>query len=171
MDFPSAIGLSVQTIQGALNIAQSMKGLRGADPAIEGKVGELYAKLIEALQSATQAEESRATLVKKVTALEEEVRQLRAWNGEKEKYELRPVRTGPYAPLAFALKTEHDTAEPSLWACADCYQEGKLTVLQFEERDPGRCLVLVCRQCGSDLYVHGSREPGHSRMKVGGRRR
>lgn len=164
VDFLSAINASVLTLTGAVNILKTTKELRGSKSG-STELGELNARLLEAQDFALSAQKEGAALVKRVGALEEELARVKGWEAEKAKYELRPVRTGEYAPLAYALKGEHDSPAPTHQLCTNCYERGEKSLLQAETRNPGRCHVLVCHRCGMDLYVHGQPEPEHARIK------
>jgi NMD protein affecting ribosome stability and mRNA decay len=66
---------------------------------------------------------------------------------------------------AYTLKQGMENGEPAHYLCASCYHEGHKSIMQTETRSPGRCEVMVCHRCGSDLYIRGIRQPEHHAMK------
>ncbi len=155
----SAIAGTVSALKGAMDISKAMIGLHDAQ-AIQSKIIELNAQILEAQSSAFLANEERSTLIEHVRQLEKEVADLKAWEAEKQRYQLAELTTGV---TAYAIKEEMRGAEPSHHICASCYQEGHKSILQREIRNPGMAHVDVCQRCGSDLYVIGMRHPDHKK--------
>ena len=73
-----------------------MVGLRDAE-AFRTKSIELQSVILESLNKAIEARESYATQLDRVRALEAELARLKAWDAEKEQYELKAIGQGAVA--------------------------------------------------------------------------
>jgi len=153
----SAIAGTVSALKGAMDISKAMIGLHDAQ-AMQTKVIELNSKILEAQSSAFSANDERTTLIERVRDLEKEVATLKAWETEKQRYKLSQVAPGL---TAYTMKEGMENGEPPHHLCANCYQKGQKRVMQTEHRNPGHATVLVCHDCGSDLYLSGPMFPEH----------
>jgi hypothetical protein len=118
--------------------------------------------VIELQEKILSAQSEQAELIEIAGALKARVAELEAWNADKKRYKLTDLGRGK---SAYTLKEGMENGEPPHHLCATCYNEGHKSIMQTEIRSPGRCQVLVCHQCGSDLYLTGMREPAHTGMK------
>ena len=109
-------------------------------------------------------------MLQQVRELEEQIAKLKALDAEKQRYELKELKRedGVFAEgiFVYALKADAELPEPPHRLCANCYHNGQKSVLQKEDRNPGRAEVLICHRCGAENYVAGGWQPEHS-----GRRR
>jgi hypothetical protein len=153
----SAIAAIVGSLNSAKEIAKSFVGLRDA-AVIQTKVIELQTAILSAQKSAFSANAAQTALLEQVRQLKEEVARLKAWETEKQRYQLTELTPGV---MAYALKEEMRAGEPTHYLCANCYQNGEKAFLQQETRTPGMARVQVCHKCGSELYVRGIRQPEH----------
>ena len=119
---------------------------------------------IEAIssQKILSAQADQTELAETVGALKARVAELEAWDADKKRYKLTDLGGGM---TAYSLKEGMENGEPPHHLCAACYNEGHKSIMQKEDRTPGRCQVLVCHRCGSDLYLSGIRDPEHHVMK------
>lgn len=157
------ISQTLTSLKSAHDIAKAMLTIRDAT-LIQGKILELQGIILSAQESALASNAAQFALVEEKRALEKEVTDLKAWNREKEKYELKRFDSGA---SAYIPKDEMQLPEASHHICANCYHSGCKSILQGITRDPGRCYVLECHKCGSDLYIHGSWRDDHApRRKV-----
>jgi hypothetical protein len=156
LDIPS-LSAALGSLKAAKDIAEAMVGLRDA-AAFQDKRLEFQSKIIDAQNSVFAANEERASLIETVRQLKEELASLKAWDAEKQKYELKQVPSY-HGILAYAPKPETEGTEPSHWLCATCFQNRKTSVLQPEGRAGAQ--VLVCHECGSDFYTQGIRRAEH----------
>ena len=154
----SAISAALSSLTAAKDIGQAMIGLRDA-AAFQGKLIEFQSKIIDAQNSAMAANDERTSLLQTISKLEKDVANLKAWEADKQRYELKDLGAGIFA---FVLKEDAAPPEPPHKLCVDCYQNGKKSILQRETRFPGRADVLVCHACGLDLYVAGGRQQEHA---------
>lgn len=104
---------------------------------------------IELQEKILAAQAQQATLIETVTALENELAKLRAWDADKKRYELREIASGQFA---YALKRDTEMGETPHTLCANCFSEGRKSLLQTEIRFPGRHTVFFCQRCDSEMY-------------------
>jgi hypothetical protein len=143
------------SLKAASDIAQAMVDLRDA-AAFQAKTIEFQRTISDALGRAIAAQQERAALLETVDELKKEVADLKEWETQKQRYELRETSDG--GALAYALKDQARGTEPAHWICAQCYEDAKKSILQPETRFPGRNAVLVCNRCKSDIIIHGARD-------------
>ena len=115
---------------------------------------------IELQEKILAAQEQQSALVAQVRALEEEVAALKAWDADKQRYQLTKI--GKDGVFAYGLKEGMEAGEPDHKLCVNCYNQGQKSVLQMEVRVPGMDEVLACPRCGADIYVSGHWRPEHS---------
>jgi hypothetical protein len=157
MDLTS-MSAALSSLVAAKDITQSMVGLRDT-AAFQEKRLELQSKIMDAQASVFSVNEERTTLIDRVSTLEKEIADLKAWDAEKNRYELKRLDTGGFA---YTLKAGSNSSEPEHFICATCYQRGKKSILQPEMRMPGRASVLACFECGADIYLTGLRPTNHA---------
>ncbi len=149
----TTIGVIANSLNAAVNITKAMIDLRDAQ-AIQSKVIELQRAILDAQSGAFAANEERTTLIQRVRDLEKEITDLKAWNAEKENYELKSIYLGSFACLP---KANTPNAEPPHWLCATCYENGKKSILQDHGRaaDDHRTSLYRCqrKECGSTIRV------------------
>jgi hypothetical protein len=145
----SAIGVVANSLNAAVNIAKAMVDVRDAT-AFQGKVFELQRAIIDAQQSIFAANEERSALIKKIGHLEKELANLKAWETEKQRYELQDVWHGS---LAYVIKESMRGLEPPHKICANCYQRGHKRILQPRVTGFGR--ELFCSECKTAI-ISGS---------------
>jgi hypothetical protein len=123
--------------------------------------------VIELQKEILAAQSTQAALVEAVGALKGRVAELEAWDADKQRYTLADFGSGL---LAYALKDSMANGEPPHYLCAQCYNDKIKSILQTETRFPGRCHVLTCHRCGSDLYLSGAPDPDHFKNRNRSRR-
>ena len=108
------------------------------------------------------AREQQSALAERVRELEKEVAEAKAWESEKQCYELQAVDRGAFA---YVLKPEMQGSEPRHWLCANCYNKGHKAFLQFREqlRTPsgGRSNQSrwICGSCKSEVTAQYNKKP------------
>jgi hypothetical protein len=157
----SAIAGFATSVRAAVEITKAMKDVNDAN-VIQTKTFEVTREILAAQSYAIEAAAAQSALLNRVRELEEEKSKLEAWSTEKARYKLTQVGHGM---TTYTLKEGMENGEPAHHLCAACYNEGHKSVMQTETRSPGRCEVLVCHHCGSDLYLSGMRQPEHQGMK------
>ncbi len=112
----SAIATALSSFKAAKDIAESMIGLRDA-AAFQSKLIEFQSKIIDANNASFAAQDERASLLERIRDLEKQVADFKAWEAEKQKYELKEVWPGA---TTYVLKEDAKGAEPIHWLCANC---------------------------------------------------
>ena len=110
---------------------------------------ELQTVIFEAQGDALAAQSEQFTLSQRVRDLEAEVANAKAWDAEKQRYQLQEFPTGA---LAYVLKPEADNGEPPHRLCANCYQEAHKSILQTIARHSSG-EVAECQRCKSRLTL------------------
>jgi hypothetical protein len=139
-------------------IIKAMVGLRDAAQILE-KTVELNQKILTVQTALADEQAEQTSLIQAIREREEETTHLKAWETEKQRYELKELRSGAFA---YSLKEEAASGEPPHSICASCYERGQKSILQQETRFPGRASVAVCHGCGAEIYVMGGWETAHT---------
>jgi transposase-like protein len=122
----SAISGALSSLIAAKDIAQAMVGLHDA-ASFQGKLIEFQSKIIEAQSGAMAANDERTSLLETIRQLKKEMADLKAWEANKQRYELKKLGTGTFV---YSLKPEAQGTEPAHWLCAKCFEDGKKSILQ-----------------------------------------
>jgi hypothetical protein len=145
MGDPISLGLgALGATKTAFELAKSILDVRDAT-----KLQSVRFELMNLLLEAQQAE---TALVADKRQLEERVRELEAWDGEKERYELKDIGNGC---MAYVLKPSAAGSEPPHSLCANCYQQGRKSILTPFHIQIGRAEAMQCHACGSEMIVQG----------------
>jgi hypothetical protein len=139
------IAVAITSIRSALDITKAMVGLRDAE-AFRARSIELQSVVLEAYDKAIEARESYATQSDRIRALETEVTRLKAWDAEKEDYELKKIGDGA---VAYMLKKEKRGTEPPHWLCPTCFAKDQKSFLNPTGQSAGRGWVYNCITCGA----------------------
>jgi hypothetical protein len=143
------ITAGITSLRATLDIMNAMVGLRDAE-AFRAKSLEMQEGIMRALESAIDAREAYADQLKAIRTLEAEVTRLKAWDAEKEKYELKSVGQGC---MAFMLKPDARGSHPPHWLCPNCYARGKKSFFQSTGSSIGHSRVYKCVGCDSALVT------------------
>jgi hypothetical protein len=120
------IGGALSSLKAAKDIAEAMVGLRDA-AAFQEKRIELQSKILDAQERMLAAQDERTALVERTRALEREVARFKAWDAEKQRYELKRWGHGAFA---YVLKGSEAGGEPIHALCTACYDRGVKSRLQ-----------------------------------------
>jgi hypothetical protein len=120
---------------------------------IVAAVSEVSAKLMDATGVALASQEKQSLLAQRVRDLEEELVKLKDWEAQAKNYSLIEVASGVFTYL---YKPTMQSDQPRHWACAKCFQERKLFVLQ-RQHPPS----YLCQNYGSKIspFKDGSLVP------------
>jgi hypothetical protein len=147
------IAAAIQSVRASFDLTKAAIGLRDAE-AFRTRSVELNGLILQALEKAIDARESQAAQLDRISALEAEVARLKAWDAEKEKYELKAIGHGC---VAYMLKPEARGTEPPHWLCPNCYAQGKKAFIQPSGARSGRDMLYKCVGCGgtlaTDFYI------------------
>ena len=157
---PVEISAGLTSLRTAFDIAKAIKGITdAADRNV--KILELQGVIIEAQNSAIAAQQVHASDVKRIEALEAEVARMKAWDGEKARYELKAIGNGAFV---YAVKPGMENGEPPHWLCPPCYTKGQKSFLQrtseaFGQRPSER--TWDCPFCRGKLAISYKRSPSN----------
>ncbi|HXY21957.1 MAG TPA: hypothetical protein VEI29_04690, partial [Burkholderiaceae bacterium] len=112
---------------------------------VQGKVIELQSAILSAQSSALSANADQAAMIEEIRALKEEIARVKAWETEKQRYELKSPFPGS---AVYALKKSMSRGEPAHYICANCYEQGKRSILQ-NARDKEAWTAFACSSCKS----------------------
>jgi hypothetical protein len=140
------IAAAITSFRASLDIAKAMIGLRD-DEAFRAKSIELQTAITDALEKSIAARESYAAQLDRVHTLEAEVASLKAWNAEKQNYELKKIGDGA---VAYMLKPEARGTKPPHWLCPNCFEQGKKQFLNPSGKGAGRGFIYRCSLCKSE---------------------
>lgn len=155
------------TLKAAGETVKTMIDLHDA-AIFRAKAIELQQQISSALADSISAYESQAAALQRVQELEKEVTNLKAWDADKQRYELKEL--GTQGIFAYTLKAEAQGTEPIHSICPDCYQQGIKSIVQQVTRFPGRTDVRICQRCGWEVYAMGAWDPAHGGTKSSSRR-
>jgi len=110
----------------------------------------LNRKIADAQAALFAAQQEQSALVKTIDELEKEIARLKAWDGEKERYELKDVYHG--GALVYALKPEKSGGEPPHWLCANCYQQQQKSIFQ-RANSTGFLYAYKCPRCRAEIQA------------------
>ena len=144
----NAVAAAVSSLKTAGEIVQAMIGLRDAS-AFQAKAIELQRQILAAQQSAFAAHSDQFSLLQRVRDLEEEIRRVKAWETEKQRYEMIYLATGI---IAYRIKPAMRGSEPIHEICANCYEHDRKSYLQ---KQPGaqRTVRVFCPSCQTSLSL------------------
>jgi len=120
------IAAAITSSKAALDIAKAMVGMRDAE-AMRAKSIELQGAILESLSQAIEAREAQSAQLDKIRALETEISRLKAWDTEKQDYELKRLWNGG---MTYMLKPNARGSQPPHWLCPNCYSNSKKAFFQ-----------------------------------------
>jgi vacuolar-type H+-ATPase subunit I/STV1 len=151
----SAISGVAASLNAAINIVKAMKDLRDWS-VVQSKVIELQSIILDAQSSIFTANQERSTLIERISQLEKELASAKAWEAEKQRYELTDVGTNNFA---YALKQSVRGGEPAHYLCANCYQQDKKSILHHM-KTASMGDLLTCSLCNAKMLIrHGYKPP------------
>jgi hypothetical protein len=139
----------VTSLRAALDIAKAMVGLRDAE-AFRAKSIELQSVVLDAFEKAIEAREAHSEQAERIRALEIEVADLKAWEVEEQRYELRSVGTGA---TVYVLKPDERGTKPPHWLCPNCFDQRKKSTFQSTREMERGHLIFRCVGCKSAIAI------------------
>lgn len=145
MGDPLTTGLgAIGATMHAVNLLRAFSDVRDATKVLELKA-ELMGLLVE-------AQTAQLSLVGEKDQLAARIRELEAWDGEKQRYDMVDAGNGC---MAYALKADASPPEPAHYLCAQCYQQRRKSILVPFLISTGRAQALQCHACDSEMIVQG----------------
>jgi hypothetical protein len=137
---------SAKTLRELLKAASSLSNYN----ELVAAVSEVNARLMDSTAVALASQEKQSELAQQVRELQEEVRKLTDWEPLARNYALKEVAAGVFS---YVYTSSTPMQQPKHWACAKCFQDRKLSVLQ-RQLPP----TYLCQSCGSKItpYKNGS---------------
>lgn len=139
-------------LAGAKAVIDTAKGLHSltTEAAKNQAVIDIQRSALEAQQGLAAARDAHSASLKRIEELEAEITELKAWDGEKQRYELKRFHPGT---LAYVLKPSSADGEPPHHLCANCYQHGHKALLQATLQVRMRRRIYVCPSCKSEYPI------------------
>ncbi|HTT99231.1 MAG TPA: hypothetical protein VMF58_14365 [Rhizomicrobium sp.] len=148
------IGLGIKALKTAFDIAKEAKDLTDTT-TMRSKIIEMQSLILEAQGTAIEARDAHSEQVDRIRALEAEVADLKAWDNEKARYELKTPHIGA---TIYALKPDKRDGEPPHWLCPNCYQQRKKRILQGTSGGHGAAR-WTCPDCKAYVVVSSGVAP------------
>lgn len=146
---------------GALKTAFDIaKGLKEIDDATKRN-----SAVIDLQSTILTAQQAQGELLNENEALKRENAALKAWEAEKQRYELLDLYQGLFA---YVPKIGEERGEPPHAICATCYQRGTKSILQTNGGPNIHARTWDCVSCGAKIknqwidmgaLIRKSREP------------
>jgi hypothetical protein len=148
----SAFTAIASSLNAAVNITKAMKDLNDWS-VFQSKVIELQSAILEAQSGVFEANTERSALIEQIGQLKKEMADLKTWETEKNRYELKDISGGA---LAYALKPEAHGTEPPHYICANCYEHDKKSLLQIKAKNTASMALGIptqyrCPECRSEI--------------------
>jgi hypothetical protein len=134
-----SIAAALGGLKSAGEIAKAILQLK-SDTERQAKIIELQSVILAAQSSAISAQSDQYAMLEEVRSLKEEVAKVKAWETQKQRYQMVQPYTGA---TVYALKKAMSEGEPPHYICANCYQAGKRSILQ-NGQDKNGWTVLLC---------------------------
>jgi len=140
-----SIAAAVSSLKVAGDIAVGLVNLKTM-AEVQSKAIELNQKIISAQHDIFAANAAQTALVERVRELEKQIAEMKAWEGQKQRYKL----ARPFAGLTvYALQKSMSNGEPPHYLCTNCFHSGKPSILQNAQPKDGWTLFR-CQVCKSE---------------------
>jgi rRNA maturation endonuclease Nob1 len=133
----------IKSMEVFLEILKAAKSLSNYNEFIT-TIAEVNEKLLRFLTAAVASAENELALNNRVRALEQQIMEHENWERTAKDYTLQNVGSNNFA---YIYKPPMQSNQPRHWACAKCFQERKLYMLQFQ-RPP----AYICPNCGNKIH-------------------
>ncbi|WP_422414170.1 MULTISPECIES: hypothetical protein [unclassified Endozoicomonas] len=143
----AAIQAAISSLKAATDISKSLLEMKNMSD-VQGKVIELQSALLEAQNSALAATTSQFELQEKLRELEARLNAKEDWSNVKQRYQLVSPWRGP--AQAYALKKAEANGESAHLACANCFHNSKIVILN-PVKPRGSHINMVCPKCDAKL--------------------
>lgn len=145
MDIAAGLSAATAALGTVKQLADIDKTFSQAE--LRAKMASLYSDLADVKIALSDARETVSGLKSQIAAFEN-------WEDEKRLYSLADAGNG-------AMVYRFDSADQTVPAhnlCPTCFHAGRKSILQPEERNPGRNQHLLCNTCKLDVITEGSRD-------------
>jgi len=134
-----SITAAVASLKAAGEIALGLVKLKTV-AEVQAKAIELNQKIIEAQHEIFAANAAQTTLIQRVSELERQIASIEGWERQKQRYQMAT----PFAGMTvYALRATMSEGEPPHYICANCYQNGRRSILQMAKTKDS-WTIFVC---------------------------
>lgn len=152
------ISAGLSGLKAAKDVLHALHGVQTAVAINEVKFA-LQSHLLDAQQGLFAAQEAQSASSKRIADLEQQIVNLKNWECEKQRYELKKYYPGA---LTYTLKAGVEGCEPPHHLCANCYQKGEKSILQGTAETQMRYRVHLCPSCKTKTVLGSEMETGAS---------
>ncbi len=149
------VSAAMTSLQIGKDLVAGLVGIRDTTKLNEVRIG-LQGVILEAQQGLFAAQQAHSASDTRIANLEQEIVRLKDWSEEKARYELVAAAAGAFV---YMQKEGMRTSEPAHWLCANCFGDGKKSILQSQrkEREPNK--VWLCPSCKATVVTSYMRNP------------
>jgi Zn finger protein HypA/HybF involved in hydrogenase expression len=119
-------GAGLGSLKAALDLAKGLNAANTQASINDIKIG-LQEHILGAQEALAAAREASTADAARIRQLEQQIVQLKDWEGEKLLYGLKAVAGGAFA---YVLKAGIENGEPSHWLCTNCFENRRKSILQ-----------------------------------------
>ena len=115
---------------------------------VQTKAFELTREIMTAQQFALSAHSEQFGLIERVRQLEEELARSKAWEVEKQRYELKAIGSSAFA---YVVRADCKGSEPNHAICTQCYEKGIKSILQSNGSIDDHAHRFECSTCKAQV--------------------
>ena len=155
------IGGAIGGLKAAMEIVRGLNSTANAIAINDAKIA-LQSAILEAQAGLLAAQEAQTANLRRIQELEQEIVRLKDWSAERERYELVEIYRGAFA---YMPKGGVESGKPAHWLCANCFDQGRKSFLQFKGQDKtptgGRGMESTygCDACRASVKVSYRTKP------------
>lgn len=147
-----SISAAIGSLKAAADITKGFLDLKEA-AAVQGEVIKLQGIILSAQSSAIAAQSDQFTVLEEIRELKAKVATLEEEATERQRYALRDI--SGRGEFAYVVKASEQRGEPAHAICANCYQQGKKSILQFSGKGSDRETYWNCHVCQHMITMFG----------------
>lgn len=125
------ISAGLNSLKAASDILKGLSAANTLAAINEVKIG-LQERVMEAREALATAQEAQSMALHRIRELEQEIVELKDWEREKQRYELKAIDRGAFA---YMLKPGMQNGEPPHWLCPNCFSKRQKSFFQFKGQD------------------------------------
>ena len=130
------ISAGLSSMKAAKDVLQAFNGVQTAIAVQEVKF-TLQSLILDAQQGLFAAQEAQSADVRRIADLEQEIVRLKDWSAEKDNYELCDAGRGA---MVYMPHSGMDDGQPPHWLCANCFNHGRKSLMQFKGQERSQSL-------------------------------
>ena len=153
------VSAAMASLQAGKDMVAALVGIRDGAKLNEVRIG-LQGVILEAQQGLFAAQQAHATSDARIAKLEEEIVRLKDWSSEQQRYEL--VGAGSGGAFVYMQKEGMRTSEPAHWLCANCFGNGKKSILQGSRPYNNPTKTWTCPACKTTFLTPYQRVPEYA---------